>query len=60
MHDCLSLYINENNLLHKFQSVFRSQHSCEIALVYMVDSWLNDMDNGELVRIVLVDFKRLH
>ena len=57
MHDCLSPYINENNLLHKFQSGFRSQHSCETALVHMVESWLND--NGELVVIVLANFNRL-
>ena len=58
MHDCLSGYLNENNLLHRTQSGFRSQHSCETALVHMIDSWLNAMDNGELVGIVLVDFKK--
>ena len=58
MHDCLSVYLNENNLLHRTQSGFRSQHSCETALVHMIDSWLNAMDNGELVGIVLVDFKK--
>ena len=58
VHDCLSGYLNENNLLHRTQSGFRSQHSCETALVHMIDSWLNAMDNGELVGIVLVDFKK--
>ena len=59
VHDCLSVYLNENNLLHRTQSGFRSQHSCETALMHMLDSWFNAMDNGELVGIVLVDFKRL-
>ena len=58
VHDCLSVYLNENNLLHRTQSGFRWQHSCETALVHMIDSWLNAMDNGELVGIVLVDFKK--
>ena len=58
MHDCLSAYLNENNLLHKTQSGFRSQHSCETALVHMIDSWLNAMDNGQMVGVVLVDFKK--
>ena len=55
---CLSVYLNENDLLHRTQSGFRSQHSCETALMHTIDSWLNAMDNGELVGIVLVDFKK--
>ena len=31
VHECLSAYFNEHNLLHKTQSGFRSQHSCETA-----------------------------
>lgn len=58
VHDCLSAYLHEHNLLHKTQSGFRSQHSCETALVHMIDSWLNAMDNGKLVGVVLVDFKK--
>ena len=51
VHDCSSVYLNENNLLHRTQSGFRSKHSCKTALVNMIDSWLNAMDNGELVGI---------
>ena len=58
VHDCLSVYLDENNSLHRTQSGFRSQHSCATALVHMIDSWLNAMDNGELVGIVLVAFKK--
>ena len=58
VHDCLSTYLNEHNLLHKTQSGFRTKHSCETALVNMIDSWLNAMDNGKMVGVVLVDFKK--
>ena len=58
MHDCLSVYLNENNLVHRTQSGFRSQYSCETALVHMIDLWLNAMGNGEQLGIVLVDFKK--
>ena len=58
MHDCLSAYLKEYNLLHKTQSGFRSQHSCETALVQMIDTWLNAMDNGKMIGVVLVDFKK--
>ena len=33
VHDCLYGYLHEYNLLHKTQSGFLTQHSCETALV---------------------------
>ena len=56
--DSLTVYLNENNLLHTTQSGFRSYHSCETALSYMTDSWLNAIDDGNMVGVVLVDFKK--
>ena len=58
MSDCLLHYLNENNLLHKTQSGFRSQHSCETALTHMIDSWLEALDYEQMVGLVLVDFKK--
>ena len=56
--ECLLHYLNENNLLHKTQSGFRSHHSCETALTHMIDSWLNAIDSGQMIGVVLVDFKK--
>ena len=58
VHDCLSNFLHEYNLLHKTPSGFRSQHSCETALIHMIDSWLNAMDNENMVGVVLIDFKK--
>ena len=44
--DRLTLYLNENNLIHKTQSGFRQQHSCETAFNFMTDSWLRKNDRG--------------
>ena len=44
--------------LHPTQSGFRSAHSCETVLVNMTDRWLRSLDNGQLVGVVLVDFKK--
>ena len=46
------------NLLHKTQSGFRTQHSCETALVNMIDLWMNAIDSGKMVGVVQVDFKK--
>lgn len=51
-------YLNEHNLLHPTQSGFRSAHSCETALINMIDKWLRSLDNSQLVGVVLVDFKK--
>ena len=40
------------------QSGFRPNHSCETALLFMVDKWLKALDRGEFVGIVLVDFRK--
>ena len=58
VYDSLSEFLHEFNLLHKTQSGFRSQHSCETALVNMIDSWLNATDNSKMIGVVLVDFKK--
>ena len=58
VHDCLSNFLREHCLLHKTQSGFRSHHSCETALIHMIDSWLDAMDNGKMIGVVLVDFKK--
>ena len=58
VHESLYDYLHAFQLLHKTQSGFRSQHSCETALVNMIDSWLNAIDNGKMIGVVLVDFKK--
>ena len=58
VHDSLYSFLHEFDLLHKTQSGFRSQHSCETALIHMIDNWLNAIDNGKMIGIVLVDFKK--
>ena len=58
VHKSLSEFLHEHSLLHKTQSGFRAKHSCETALVNMVDLWLDAMDHGQMVGVVLVDFNK--
>ncbi|MCG8034833.1 MAG: hypothetical protein JAZ03_22035 [Candidatus Thiodiazotropha taylori] len=58
VHDSLMHHLNTHELLHKMQSGFRPKHSCETALISMVDSWLNALDNGKVVGVLFIDFKK--
>ena len=52
-------YINENNLISKFQSGFRPGYSTLFALIQMCDAWLNNVDNGKLITgVVLLDIQK--
>ena len=52
VHEILSNFLH-HELLHKTQSGFRAQHSCETALVNMTDLWLNAIDKSKMVGVVL-------
>ena len=58
VHDCLSDFLHNFQLLHKNQSGFRARHSRETAVIHMIDSWLHAIDNGQMIGVVLVDFKK--
>ena len=37
-----------HDILHKSQSGFRKHHSCNTALINLVDKWLSNIDKGEV------------
>ena len=57
-HDSLLKFLEEYKLLHSTQSGFRPNHSCETALVKMIDNWLQALDKGDLVGVIFVDFRK--
>ena len=48
-------YLNENSLISKFQSGFRTKYGTVSALIQMCDQWLTDMYNGKLNGVVFLD-----
>lgn len=52
------LFLSEFKLLHPAQSGFRPNHSCQTALINIIDKWLQEMNNGNINLAVLVDFKK--
>lgn len=58
VHDALMAFLTKFQLLHKNQSGFRPNHSCETALIGMVCKWLESINKGSLVGAVMIDFKK--
>ena len=44
--------------METLQSGFREKHSCQTALIRLVDEWLNDIDSGKVIGSVYVDLKK--
>jgi len=54
----LHIYLETTGLLQKTQSGFRKHHSCQTALIALVDSLLKCIDIGNLIGSVFIDFKK--
>ena len=54
----LARFLEENNLLHVNQSGFRKNHSCETALVALMDEWLSAIDDHHVIGTVLLDLSK--
>ena len=44
--------------LNQHQSGFRFGHSTESALIHLADTWLQAINDGNIVGCVLVDFRK--
>ena len=51
-------YLNTFDVLHKFQSGFRSGHSTETALTLMTERWLKAINDGNIVGTIMIDFRK--
>ena len=58
VHMKLMSYLNHHQLLNQKQSGFRSGHEIESALLPMPDTWLQAINDGDIVCCVLVDFHK--
>ena len=54
----LNSFLSKFNVLETLQSGFREKHSCQTALIRLVDEWLNDIDSGKVIGSVFVDLKK--
>lgn len=51
-------FVNENNILYKYQSGYRKAYSTQTALINVVDDVRSAMDQRKVTLLVLLDFSR--
>ena len=54
----LFAYLNKYKLLHEAQSGFRKHHSCQTALIKLINDWLSHIDRGNIVAAIFFDLKK--
>ena len=54
----LMAYLNKYRLIHEHQSGFRQRHSCQTALVKLIDEWIKCIDKGEMIGARFIDFRK--
>lgn len=55
----LMRFLNKLKLIHRSQSGFRQKHSCQTALVKLIDHWMKCIDQGDIIGILFVDFRKV-
>lgn len=58
MANSLQDYLLENNLLNSSQSGFRPNHSCESALLSLINYFQKTINDGELICSIFLDFRK--
>ena len=54
----ISKYLQENHLLHQHESWFTQFHSCQFALIKLIDEWLFAIGKGNFVGAVFLDMEK--
>ena len=55
----LVAFLNKYEVIHTNQSGFRQKHSCQTALVKLIDQWMTCIDRGDIVGSVFLDFRKV-
>ena len=58
VHEQLMKYLEHHQIISKFQSGFRANHSTETSLLHVTNSWLANMDAGLINGVLFLDIKK--
>ena len=51
-------YLTKYKLIHEHQSGFRKKHSCQTALVKLIDQWMSCINKGDFVGTLFLDLRK--
>ena len=51
-------FLNKHKLLLETQSGFRPKHSCQTALIRLIDTWMECIDKGDIIGALFLDFRK--
>ena len=54
----LMRFPNKHKLIHECQSGFRQKHSCNTALIKLIDQWMESIDKGDIIGSLFIDFRK--
>ena len=58
VYDQLYAYLEEHDIICKYQPGFRAIHSTVTALLEATDTWAYDIDRGKINAVVFLNFKK--
>ncbi|KMQ85478.1 rna-directed dna polymerase from mobile element jockey-like protein, partial [Lasius niger] len=58
VHSQLVEYLESNDILKECQSGFRTKHSCETVLQWVISSWKKIIGEGKMIGVIFLDLKR--
>ena len=58
VHDALITFLISHNALHSTQSGFRPNHSCDTALLQMINKFHEAINSGQIIGMVTADFSK--
>ena len=58
INEHLVVFLNKYKVIHANQSGFRQKHSCQTALVKLIDQWMTCIDRSDIVGSVFLDFRK--
>jgi hypothetical protein len=51
-------FFQKTKIIHEGQSGFRKKHSCNTALLRLIDAWIKDIDNGKMIGAIFLDLRK--